>query len=84
MCAGLFLAEILYLQHTKRSTAGALEIALLSIAFYVLIARSRIVLKKHFFIDIVFGTLLGIVAVIFVMAHIESVLAVFDLVVGKL
>lgn len=83
MCAGLFLAEILYLQHTEWSTLWAIEISVLSIVFYVLIARSRMVLKKHFFIDTVFGTLLGFIAVIFVMTHIEAVLAVFDLMMSR-
>ena len=50
--------------------------------FYVLIARSRIVLKKHFFIDTVFGTLVGLIAVVFGLLHMQAIAASFQFLFG--
>lgn len=44
--------------------------------FYVLMAHSRIILKKHFYLDVIFGTVLGLLIVAFMMWHMEAYLAI--------
>lgn len=81
MAAGMFLAFFIYQYHTIWMILGAFELAMISLVFYIIIARSRIVLKKHFFIDTIFGTLLGFIAILFSVIHIDAILGVFDLIV---
>ncbi len=83
MCFGLLLSYILYHQHGQQMTMGNLILIITSLVFYLMIAYSRIILKKHFFIDVVFGTLLGLVTVAFSWIHLDAIAAGFTLVSGR-
>ena len=76
----LLLANLLILSGIKYAQLIAAVLALCGFSFYALIARSRLILKKHFLIDVVFGTILGVVAVIFTMLHYSAVVGVAELV----
>lgn len=82
MCFGFLLSYILYHQNAQQLTTSAIILIVASIIFYLMIAYSRIILKKHFFIDVVFGTLLGLVAIAFSRTHIDAIVAAFRLIFG--
>lgn len=76
----LLLANLLLLSPLQYTKISAGMLTLCGFVFYALIARSRLVLKKHFMIDVVFGTVLGVVAVIFTMLHYPAVIGIAELI----
>lgn len=76
--AGMFTVQMLWSSSPERATLLGIVLA----TFYLLIARSRIVLKKHFFIDTVFGTVVGLIAVLFGLLHMNAIASAFQLIFG--
>lgn len=74
LCTSIFLGYQIY----ETNMVASVFIVIGGAIFYTLIAASRVVLKKHFFIDIVFGTLLWLVAVAFAWWHLPAILAALD------
>lgn len=61
--------------HQNKQVLGALVLAVCAIVFYLLIGHSRVVLKKHFFVDVIFGTVLWFIVMLFCLWHMDAILA---------
>lgn len=82
--ATVFMAQALILgdmiRNVRSERVAPLLLGIVGIAFYILIAQSRIILKRHFYIDTVFGTVVGLISTAFCLRHMDAIVAAFHLI----